>query len=428
MFRFNYKSLLLIIILALIISVAILKPSWQIGGDGFGYYSYARSFIFDGDFDFRNEFGLFDVLYNHHTVQNWHTATAKIGNPFAVGSAILWLPFVLLAKLVVNIWDFSNPFIITGYNLPFQIAIALATWCYVLFGIILIFKTINNFVEKKYTWLSILGIIAISPLPFYLIYEPSMSHGLTFFSTALLFYYSIKLYKEQQINYRYLILAAFALGITFLIRWQDVLLAVIPLGVVIHKLWLTKDWQKYFFIFGGVFFFTIMPQLLMWHHLYGSWISIPQGASFFDLKHPHIWQLFFSSYHGFFAIHPLLILGIIGLWLAYKKNKYLIFLLIIALVLEIYINSALFDWYGGGSFGARRMISTLFIFIFGFSYLLKEISKNKLITSLLIGLIFTGFIFNGLLMIAYARKIIPLDAFTSYAELYAAPIKVLSDL
>ncbi len=429
--KYNIWSLLFVLILAMIISVAILKPSWQIGGDGFGYYSYVRSFAFDGDFQFNNEFSLFDSLYHHHTVQGWRTSMGKIGNPFAVGAAILWLPFILIAKFITSIGHFVDPFFITGYNLPFQISITLGTWCYFLLGIILTFKTLNNFVEKKYAWLSILCITAISPLPFYLIYEPSMSHGLTFFSTALLFYFSIKLYKEQQINYRYLALAAFSLGLTFLIRWQDVLLAIIPLGIIIDKLSLTKNWQKYFvsfLIFVGVFFFSVLPQLVMWHYLYGAWISVPQGASFFDLAHPHIWQLFFSSYHGFFIIHPLLIFGIIGLWWAYKKNKYLIFLLIIALILETYINSALFDWYGGGSFGARRMISTLFIFIFGLAYLLKEINKIKLAVILFSIIIFIGFIFNGLLMMAYARKIMPLNAFTPYQEVYYAPIKVLLDL
>ncbi|MBT4349855.1 hypothetical protein HOD19_03740 [bacterium] len=429
--QYNIFTLLIVLILALIISVAILRPSWQIGGDGFGYYSYARSLIFDGNFDLHNEFSLFDELYNHNTTVGWQTDTGKTGNPFAIGSAILWSPFILLAKFISTIWHFEDPYAISGYNLPFQIAIALGTWFYFLFGIALIFKTLKKLVDKKYVWWGALIATAISPIPFYLIYEPSMSHGLTVFSLALLFYYSIKLYKSPKINYKYLTFSALALGLVFLVRWQDVLFGVIPIGIVVYKLWLLKNWHKYLLsasIFISFFFLIALPQLLMWKHLYGAWIAVPQGASFFDLTHPHIWQFLFSSYHGMFIIHPLLILAIIGLFYALKKYKYLVILLILALCLQTYINSGLSDWYGGGSFGARRMAGSLFVFILGFAFLFKYLNQKKYIKIVIIGLVFTGLVLNGLLMIAYARGIIPLNAPTSYTDIYLAPIKVLSDL
>ncbi|RJQ34301.1 hypothetical protein C4566_02355, partial [Candidatus Parcubacteria bacterium] len=58
--KFNTKSLLFLVFFVLSFLTIVLKPYWQIGGDGFGYYSYLRSFIFDGNFDLHNEFALFD--------------------------------------------------------------------------------------------------------------------------------------------------------------------------------------------------------------------------------------------------------------------------------------------------------------------------------------------------------------------------------
>jgi hypothetical protein len=430
-FKFNIFTLLTVLVLALIISVAILKPVWQIGGDGFGYYSYARSLFFDGNFDFKNEFTLFDNLYNHTTVDNLQTVIGKVGNPFAIGAAILWSPFILLAMLTTHIWQFQDPFAIPGYNFPFQIAITLGTWFYFLAGIVLIFKALQTILNKKYIWWSTIAALAVSPAPFYLIYEPSMSHGLTVFSVALLFYASLKLYKSQNINYKYLALAALASGLMFLIRWQDIVFFVIPVGIIIYKLWPTRDWRQYILtgsIFGSLFLIIALPQFFMWKHLYGSWLAVPQGSSFFHLTHPHVWQFLFSSYHGLFIIHPLLILGLVGLFYAFKKHKYLVILLMFAFCLQLYINSGLYDWYGGGSFGARRMISSLFIFIFGLAFLFKHVISKKFIKIILIIVMFTGFLFNGLLMMAYAKNIMPLNAFTSYSQIYLAPINILSDL
>lgn len=143
-FGFNTFTLFIIIILALIISVAVLKSSWQIGGDGFGYYSYVRSVVFDHDLQLTNEFQLYDSLYQHTTVKNWVTPIGELANPYAIGAAILWSPFVLVAKLVTSIWQFSDLYSLTGFNLPFQIAVGLGTWFYAIFGLLLIFRTLKK--------------------------------------------------------------------------------------------------------------------------------------------------------------------------------------------------------------------------------------------------------------------------------------------
>jgi len=128
------------------------------------------------------------------------------------------------------------------------------------------------------------------------------------------------------------------------------------------------------------------------------------------------------------VIHPLLILGLLGLIWSFRKYKLLASLMMLALMLQIYMNSALYDWYGGGSFGARRMVSSLFIFAWGWTYLFYRIKLKKIILIIVIVVIFTGMVFNGLLMMSYAKQIIPLNRFTTYQELYSAPLKVITEL
>jgi hypothetical protein len=427
--KYTTRNLVLLIILVLLLSVIALKPSWQIGGDGFGYYTYARSLFFDGDFDLNNEFALYDQLYGHHTVEGWQTASNNVGNPFAVGSAILWSPFIILAQLVDSLFTFADSFDLTGYNLPYQIAIAAGTWFYFTLGAVFIFKALARLVDKQYAWWGTVVAVALSPAPFYLIYEPSMAHGLTVFSSALVFYFSIKIYQARQWHWQSFVCLGIVTGLLFLLRWQDILLVVIPVGIVLSRLF-DKFRQSIKKVLLAVlsFIIIILPQLFMWRYIFGSWITVPQGETFFKLSDPNVWQFLFSSYHGMLVVHPLFILSLLGLWGAFKKYKLLTSLMLLALLLQVYMNSALYDWYGGGSFGARRMVSSLFIFAWGWTYLFSKISIKKTWKKLVITLIFTGILFNGLLMMSYAKQIIPLNKFTTYQELYMAPLKVISNL
>jgi hypothetical protein len=429
--KFNTTSLLLLVFFILCFLSILWRPSWQIGGDGFGYYSYIRSFIFDRDFNLANEFSLFDSLYNHDSVIRWQSSVNQIANPYAVGSAILWSPFILIAFIISKLFNFYDPYFIEGFNFPYQAAVAMGTWTYFLLGLALLFNTFRKIIGDKYAWLGILVTVGLSPVVFYLVYEPSMAHGLTVFSESLFFYIIFKIYQAHQVYWKDYLILGISIGFLFLIRWQDLIFAIIPLIIILRKIYLQKNYQPYLKVVILViasFILTISPQLFMWKHLFGSWLVVPQGESFFHLTNPHIWQFLLSSHHGMFAVHPLLIFAIMGLVLFYRQNKFLAGLLFLALIIQIYINSALYDWYGGGSFGARRMLSSFFIFALGFSWLIKSIFNKKILLTILIALVFTGIIFNALLMVSYARGIIPLIDFTTYIELYLAPIKVLNSL
>lgn len=429
--QFNTTSLLLLVFFILCFLTILWQVNWQIGGDGFGYYSYIRSFIFDRDFNLQNEFALFDALNNYDTVVAWRTSVNQIANPFAVGAAILWSPFVLIAFIVSHIFNFADPYFISGFNFPYQVAVAMGTWTYFLLGLALLFNTLRKIIGDKYAWWAIVTTIAVSPVPFYLIYEPSMAHGLTVFSSSLFFYVIYKIYKADIIYYLDYLLLGVSMALLFLLRWQDIVFAVIALFIIFTKIYSGKNYKKYIKPISlalVVFALLSLLQFLMWRHLFGSWIVIPQGTSFFHLTHPYFWQFLFSSHHGMLTVHPLLIFSLVGLGFFYKQDKLLARLLFLAMLIQIYINCAIYDWYGGGSFGARRMISSFFIFTLGMSYFIKAADKRKIVLIIFILLVFTGIIFNALLMISYARGIIPLNAFTSYSELYLAPIKVLMDL
>ncbi|MEA3398525.1 MAG: hypothetical protein U9R06_02145 [Patescibacteria group bacterium] len=433
--KYSHWTVLIVVLAAILFSVFLLHPSWVIGSDGFGYYAYARSILFDGDLDFYNEYAFFDNLYNTKTVAGWMTPIGKTGNPFSVGPSILWSPFILTAETIQNTFNFYDEYVLPGYNLPFQLAIGLTTIFYTAIGLVLIFLSLNNFFKKSISWWSTILIFGISPLPYYLIYEPSMSHGLTVFSVSWLFYLSILWLKSKKNNNWLLLGIGLTSGLIFIIRWQDIIFTVIPMAIFFKKLYGSKDspdLAKLILKSGALISAPLLTvaatQLFAWKHLYGSFVAIPQGAAFFNLTTPHLSDFLFSGYHGMFIIHPLLLLSIVGLFLIFKRQKLLITVFLLAIMAQVYLNSGLYDWYAGGSFGARRMISSLPIFAFGLSAFLERTARNKIAVVLVAILFIVGTVFNGLLMISYAKNIIPLNAPTTRMEVYSAPFKILKQL
>lgn len=309
------KILLLILLnLTILINlIVVLHPNWQIGGDGYGYYTYLRSLAFDRDFDFKNEFQQFDDLYGTKMAPRI-TKIGRVGNQFSIGPSIFWTPFFLVGhfanKLSPTIGDYQLP----GFNAPYQIAVSFGSIIYFLIGLVFLYQGLKKFFSEKLAfWLTSISWL-ISPLVYYLVYEPSMSHALDFFILTILFYYFIKFRDNNRPNN--LIVLGIILGLAMLIRWQNLLFGLLPLYLIFQSANKLKS-ACYFLL---AVFLIFSPQLLMWKYLYGSSILAPQGSNFFNLFTPHLGKFLFSGYHGLFIWHPLLIFGVIGLLLAFKKQ------------------------------------------------------------------------------------------------------------
>ena len=67
--------------------------------DGFHYYAYLPSLLLDRDLDFTDEYALgraHDWMRDYESFNDIVPATGRPGNPWAIGSALLWLHFFLI--------------------------------------------------------------------------------------------------------------------------------------------------------------------------------------------------------------------------------------------------------------------------------------------------------------------------------------------
>ena len=427
---FGLVPFIILNLLIIVFLVWFIRPNWTVGGDGFGYYSYFRSAWFDHNLDFKNEYLEFDRVWNTHAAERL-TLTGKVANLYSVGPSILWSPFLLAAHYlpISRYGNQSNPYNLPGFGWPYDQTIFIASAFFLLLGLIFTYLSLRQYFSDKIAFLSATAVWLLSPLYFYLIYEPSMSHVLSFFAVAgMIFFY---LREDLNLRRKYFLVGLF-LGLALLIRWQNLVFIIIPiLALIFNKKRFLKERVYSLIICLLTAAIVFVPQLLAWKYLYGSWLALPQGAGFFNLWPKNILEFFFSGNHGLFFWQPLLLLAllvfIISFWKRDAKN-WLLFLM--ALLAVIYVNSSITDWMGGRSFGARRMDGVLIFFAIGLAIIFDwtGLNRSRIVKTIVLLIFITGIGWNILLGISCARNIVPLDKEISFRELSTGQIQTFKQL
>jgi len=381
----SYKKVLigwLFVSLVLFLIINLPTPL-KIEGDGVFYYSWLRSAWFDRDFDFYNElqyFSAYDVGSKWMLDTNFRTHIGQVPNSYAYGTALLWLPFFLLAHLLSFL--FSLP--INGYSVLYVFFVNLASWLFGWGAFLIIYLNLKKFFSQPAAFWSALGIYLATPFVYYQFFEPSMSHSASLFIVTLFFHYLIKLYQNQPINFWLLALIIFLM---VAVRWQN-LLFLITLAPIffdsLNNLKLTV--KKIISILIPVLIFWL-TQLLLWKQLYGYYFLQPQGRGFIRPEF-HGLYILLASNRGLLLWSPILILVLTGFYWLSKKSQFLFFIALSAFLVQWLINGSLNDLGGGDAFGARRFMETLPFLSLALSALWEKIKIKKLIWLITIIFIF----------------------------------------
>lgn len=422
---FTRTKLIIFLTSVILFLIFLLRPQWEIAGDGYGYYLYLRSSYFDHDLKFDNEWARYDDIYGTDYSYSEITPISKKGNTFPVGLSIFWLPFFMVARfinLLTNI-NFSD---LPGFSVEYQRLLGFGSIVYAIIGLTFLFSGLKKLFSTRASWIAVLAIIFLSPLPYYLIYEPLMSHALSLAINSVLFWYSIKLYQAEKITWKKLLFLGIISGATVLVRWQEAITLFLPAGILVKKYFENKikNWQLFIPAISSIIIF--MPQLLAWKYLYGSFFVVPQGQNFIQFSQLKILEVLFSGMHGLFSWHPFLVVALLGLFFSYKKDSLLLYLLLSVFAVQVLLNSSLADWWGGSAFGARKMLGTLFVFSYGFAFLFDHFYSRKTVYCGLLSVLLLGGVWNFLLMVSIPKGYLSLSRITTISELYSAPFKLVA--
>ncbi|MDE7246967.1 MAG: hypothetical protein K2N43_03685 [Lachnospiraceae bacterium] len=394
----------------------------KVYSDGFGYYLYLPAVI-QGDFSF-------DFIEGwEHPFDLMEVPGGKI-DKYPVGVAIMESPFFFLAHAVCLVKDaLTGSMTATGYSNLYQYMVLFGGVCYWIAGTILLYKLLNTWLgfSKRVSLLSCIVITYGTNLFHYASYDACFSHVYSYFLFNLFLFYLCWYEKRgEEGNNRLIHTCIFGLlaGLIFMCRNTNIVFVVTYIFYSVIN-WETlkgrivmilRPSRAIPIVLTGMI--TLLPQLLYWHAATGHWFVYSYGANepFYWLS-PQIANFLFSVRKGLFFWSPVLLLAVVGIFTAYQKRRQLYVGLVVFLVLIIYISSAWWSWYYGGSFGQRVAVDFMCLFAIFTADVFDRLGEwkaqgkggYKLLSCLAYGYCGICIIWNLLCMTAYWYRVLPSD-------------------
>jgi len=348
------KSHLVAATLAVAYAMGALSSPDLLRADSSGYYVYLRSVAFDRDLDFANEWARWD--YPELPV----TATGRRFSQYTVGPALLWSPFFMAAHVYVKVFG-AGRYEADGYSLPYLRSIALGTITAVVAGSWLLGSALAAHVGAGVAALAVIAAVATSPVLFYVFVQPGMSHAPAFALAAALVW-AVDRARAAPSRRAWIVVGALT-GALALVRLQAAVFALLPLllaAVQLLRKQIRPVWLLYAAGAGAV---VLLPQLVAWKILYGSFFRVPagpglrtwgSGQGWFDPRSPRMVDVLIATDHGLFTWTPAMMLGVAGLLVALRRWRLLAAGGLMVLLATAWVSGSLADWWGSDAFGARR--------------------------------------------------------------------------
>lgn len=332
------------------------------GVDGVYYFIYLPSVWLDGDLDFLNNLR---VIYGAG-FDPPRTVTGLAPSQWSVGPAILWTPFYLIGHLAaLGMSDATSA--LNGLNPPHQTMVYIGSAFYGVLGIGFTFLFLRTWVSEKASLIGTLGILIASPLTYYLWPFTLMAHTPAFAMSALFLW----LWRKKGLHP----LTALAAALMVLCRWQTVVILLPAAMAGLAELLETgsarerRQWLTRHLLFAALFLAGLFPQAWVWKVLFDQWFLIPHGSDFLVFRNLAWGPVLFSTHHGLFTWHPLLLAGLLGLGLLWRRSPWEMAAFLIVFVLQWMVVASLKPWTAGWSFGHRMFMELLPLFALGLGLL-----------------------------------------------------------
>lgn len=335
------------------------KPSGQWGPfryDQFAYYSYLPAIFIYKDIDF----GFVKDLPENNPQIFWPTITkeGKLVNKVTMGMSILFSPFFLMAHGYAKI--VGEP--LTGYSMPYRVAMFVSALFYILMSLLLMRKLLNRYFIDNITSITLIALFLGTNYFYYAVHEVMMSHAYSFFLYLLFIYLSLKWHEKYKL--KYLCLLGVTVGIIALVRPTNLLIVLFLLLYQVNnfeqlilrfKLFFKKIPQIFLAIV--LFMMVIFPQLWWWKVQTGHWLFFSYGDNEkFYWTEPAIWKGLFSYTKGWFVYTPMMLLAVLGIIWVKKYAKDLFIPILLFSIINVYIVLSWWSWWYGGSFGLRAFV------------------------------------------------------------------------
>lgn len=344
--------------------------------DAFGYYAYLPATFIYKDLKKLEWYKPIEekyhvsggVLYQADTLKNGNLSFKYLG-----GVAVLQTPFFFIGHGVAHMTDAPED----GFSWPYQYAIIWGALFYFLLGLVILRKVLLRYFSDNITTASLLLICLASNILQYISVDGAMSHSFIFPLYSLVIWWTIRWHETAK--WKYAFGFAFLVGLASISRPTELIMLFIPL------LWLPNEnstWKaKKAFIIKHkshviiailACFIGVLPQLIYWKFVTGSWVH-NVGSKWFFLN--PWWRVLIGFEKGWFIYTPIAIFFVIGLFLM-KQKPYRKAVLTFCL-LNIWIIISWSDWRYGASYSTRALTQSYPVFAFALASFLSRIKTIK---------------------------------------------------
>jgi hypothetical protein len=272
------------------------------------------------------------------------------------GMAIMYAPaFALGYKIAINQKDPTD-----GFSEPFATTLHWASILYVIIGLIFLRIFLLNYFSEAITALTLMIAFLGTMLFYYTLSLGEMPHGYLFFLISAFLLLCHKWHEKT--TYFRSVLVGLVIGLISIIRPTE---AAVVLIFIFYNVKTTAGlktealmfWKKKWHVLIMILIPVLIwiPQLLIWKSLTGSYFynSYAVLGEKFYWSDPQILNLLFSYRKGWVVYTPLIILAFMGFFFMNGPEKKLRPVLLFILCFQVYLLSCWWDWFFGGSFGAR---------------------------------------------------------------------------
>jgi len=360
--------LLCIICLHCITLFLFFRPAFFI--DGYPYMYWGHSLVFDRDVNMFNQF----VLVPSHLDFYQPNSNGYLSNTFPMGHSLLYLPGLLLAFVSGKIYSLFQPVSTTlGYGFCTYFLYLIQSFGYALAGNITLFFVLARVNSPRSAFVASTCITFGTTVFGYAYLIPSYSHCLSFFlCTILLYIWSRRGTKLPTRTYGY----AIVLAVLFLVRYQNLILLLIPLYDLYHR----GIWQKKILLFKAALlsWILISPQLLANWIIEGKpGLLTSRGlAEYFYGFSLNTILFFIHPQNGLFTLTPLTLLALVGLLVAVVKKERHHFLFALIIIITFVQITTRVDLFHGEAYGMRRFTSMMALSAFGLAFLLENARRR----------------------------------------------------
>ena len=381
--------------------------------DGVIYFSQLRSALFDRDLDVAAEF-------------------AFLGQPprpshvVPIGPTFVWLPLYLAVAAVditgrtLGWWSAPSDPVAAGLTLPYIRAALVSSFAIGAVGLFVIYRRLCAEFSTAVALAGTLLVFLATPLVWYMVYEPSMTHAASFGFVAL-FVVLAERYTAIDIAPRHAMVLGLLLGLAFMTRPQEAVFALFPATLLLLTDAPPVKRLRAATRFAGWGGLGAAPCLVA-QAIHSAvmlrqerFFALTGEGAYLDLWRSRWADTLWSSWHGFFSWTPLAYIAFVAMFFYVKRNKRWAIAGIAILLVMAWVNGSTADWAGGWSFGGRRFTSVLVVLAPAFALLVHALVQRPLVTA---GVLAAALIaWNQLLIAQYRTGMLTYDAAITYGQI-----------